>query len=251
MNAVSELPRLRGDHSAMRADCTVAQDCSAYSARDHAIWRTLYSRQSALLKGYACPEFISAAARLDAGAGIPDLDRTSDILRRATRWQLVPVPGLIPDDVFFAHLAARRFPVTVWIRRPEELDYLVEPDVFHDFFGHVPMLFDPVFADYLAAYGRKGVEAAARGGTKALARLYWYTVEFGLIRTPAGLRAYGAGILSSKGETIYAVDDPRPRRIDFDRDLVMRTDYRIDTYQHTYFILDSFGQLFDAMTRGT
>jgi phenylalanine-4-hydroxylase len=240
---------LRGDYSRIGTDYVVAQDWPAYTAQDHATWRTLYRRQSALLPRYACAEVIAATTRLDAAAAIPDLARASETLYRATRWQLVAVPGLIPDAVFFDHLAHRRFPVTTWIRRPDELDYLVEPDVFHDFFGHVPMLFDPAFADYLAAYGRKGVEAEALGATRFLARLYWYTVEFGLIATAAGLRVYGAGILSSKAETVYALESAQPHRIAFDLARVMRTEYRIDTFQETYFILDSFTALFDATLR--
>jgi phenylalanine-4-hydroxylase len=249
MATAADLSRLRGDYSHIATDYTVAQDWRAYSAADHALWRTLYRRQSALLPRYACPEVIAATARLDAGSAIPNLARASEMLFRATKWQLVAVPGLIPDDVFFDHLAHRRFPVTVWIRRLDEIDYLVEPDIFHDFFGHVPMLLDPMFADYLAAYGRKGVEASALDATKFLARLYWYMVEFGLIATSAGPRVYGAGILSSKGETVYAVEDQRPHRIAFDLERVMRTDYRIDAFQETYFVIDSFAQLFEATLR--
>ena len=157
------------------------------------------------------------------------------------------MPGLIPEETFFDHLAHLRFPVTVWIRRREELDYLVEPDVFHDFFGHVPLLTNPIFARFMQAYGEAGPKALATpGGLRMLARLYWYMVEFGLIRTAAGLRVYGAGILSSKGETVYSVESPDPQRLAFDLVRVMRTDYRIDDFQRTYFVLDSFEQLFEA-----
>jgi len=161
---------------------------------------------------------------------------------------LVAVPGLLPDLTFFEHLANRRFPVTVWIRTPEEFDYIVEPDIFHDFFGHVPLLFQPVFADFLQAYGRGGLKAHALGAIEMLARLYWYTVEFGLIETPAGLRTYGAGILSSGGEVPYSVDSPNPNRIGFDLLRIMRTRYKIDTFQETYFVIRNFGELFDATT---
>ena len=168
------------------------------------------------------------------------------MLRPATNWQLVAVPGLLPDLVFFEHLANRRFPVTVWLREPHEFDYIVEPDIFHDFFGHVPMLFDPVFADYMQAYGRGGIKAHALGAIEMLARLYWYTVEFGLIETPQGLRTYGAGILSSGGEIRHCIESPRPNRIGFDLLRVMRTLYKIDTFQETYFVIRGFGELFDA-----
>ena len=165
-------------------------------------------------------------------------------LRRATGWEVVAVPGLLPEHVFFAHLAHRRFPVTVWLREEHEFDYIVEPDVFHDFFGHVPLLFDPVFADYMQAYGRGGQKAEGLHALEYLARLYWYTVEFGLIRTDGGLRIYGAGILSSPSEVTYALSSPLPHRIGFDLKRVMRTRYKIDTFQQTYFVIEDFGQLF-------
>jgi phenylalanine-4-hydroxylase len=158
----------------------------------------------------------------------------------------VAVPGLVPDLVFFEHLANRRFPVTVWIRKPEEFDYIVEPDIFHDFFGHVPLLFDPVFADYMQSYGQGGIKAHALGAIEMLARLYWYTVEFGLVETPRGPRAYGAGILSSGGEISYCIESPNPNRIGFDLLRIMQTRYKIDTYQETYFVIRDFQQLFDA-----
>jgi phenylalanine-4-hydroxylase len=237
---------LRGDYSRMRADYTVDQDWGDYSAAEHALWRRLYARQAALVPSYACDEFRAALATLDYGTDIPRFDAINRKLRPATRWEIVAVPGLVPDLVFFDHLANRRFPVTVWIRKPEEFDYIVEPDIFHDFFGHVPMLFDPVFADYMQAYGRGGIKAHALGAIEMLARLYWYTVEFGLIETPQGLRTYGAGILSSGGEIRHCIESPRPNRIGFDLLRVMRTLYKIDTFQETYFVIRGFGELFDA-----
>jgi phenylalanine-4-hydroxylase len=168
-------------------------------------------------------------------------------LQAATGWRLVAVPGFIPDAAFFAHLAQRQFPVTIWLRKPEEIDYLVEPDIFHDFFGHVPLLFDPVFADFLQLYGVKGQEAERLGMTQYLARLYWYTVEFGLIRENGRNTAFGAGILSSFTETSFCIDDPSPNRIAFDLERVMNTLYRIDDFQESYFVLDSFGELFAAL----
>jgi phenylalanine-4-hydroxylase len=239
-------PVLRGDYDDVAADWTVDQNWGAYGATDHRIWRTLFERQMSIVRDFAAPEFLDGLARLEAADGVPRFDRASERLHSLTGWTLVAVPGLIPDAPFFAHLAARRFPVTVWIRRPDELDYLVEPDVFHDFFGHVPLLSDPVFADYLQSYGEKGAEAIANDGLKPLARLYWYMVEFGLVRRDGDLRAYGAGILSSAGETVHSLEDPRPLRLAFDRDRVMRTDYRIDDFQQTYFVVDDFAQLFRA-----
>lgn len=237
---------LRGDYSRMRGDYTVDQDHSAYSEQQHDRWRRLYRRQIELVPGRACAEYLSALADLPYQEGIPRFEAVNAPLGARTRWQLVAVPGLVPDLVFFEHLANRRFPVTWWIREEHEFSYIVEPDVFHDFFGHVPMLFDPVFADYMQAYGRGGVKADGLGALAWLARLYWYTVEFGLIRTPQGLRSYGAGILSSPGEVEHAVSSRAPRRVLFDLRRIMRSNYRIDAYQETYFVIDSFQQLFDA-----
>lgn len=237
---------LRGDYSRMQSDYTVAQDWHAYTAEEHDIWRALYRRQAELLPRLACREVIDAVRVMDMADGIPDFARVNRQLGAATGWQLVAVPGLIPNDVFFNHLANRRFPVTVWIRRREEFDYIVEPDVFHDFFGHVPLLFNPVFARYMQAYGEKGAEALAHDGVKMLARLYWYMVEFGLIRTAEGLRAFGAGIISSPAELPYSVESPVPNRIRFDPTRIMRTDYMIDSFQKSYFVLDSFEELFAA-----
>ena len=238
--------KLRGDYSRMRPDYTVDQDWDAYSAQEHDLWRRLYRRQLSLVPRYACDEFNDTMATLNFGEGIPRFDAINAKLAPATRWQLVAVPGLLPDLTFFEHLANRRFPVTVWIRNPEEFDYIVEPDIFHDFFGHVPMLFNPVFADYMQAYGKGGIKAHALGAIEMLSRLYWYTVEFGLIETPKGVRTYGAGILSSGGELPYCVDSPRPNRVGFDLLRIMRTLYKIDTFQETYFVIRDFSELFDA-----
>src|SRR6516162_4886860 len=232
--------------TAVRSDLTIEQNWEGYSEEEHAIWRLLFERQQRLLVGRACLEYLEGLAGLGVAAdGIPDFRRLSDILDRVTGWQIVAVPSLVPDDVFFAHLARRRFPATCFIRRRDQLDYLQEPDVFHDICGHVPLL-NPIFADYMQAYGQGGLKALGLGHLKRLARLYWYTVEFGLIATPEGLRIYGSGILSSAGESIYCLEDPRPRRIRFDLRRVMRTCYRIDDFQQSYFVIDDFQQLFDA-----
>jgi phenylalanine-4-hydroxylase len=228
-------------------DYTIEQNWSEYSEDEHAIWRLLFERQQKLLVGRACREYLDGLQGLGVAAGgIPDFRRLSDILDRATGWRIVAVPGLVPDDIFFAFLARRRFPSTCFIRRRDQLDYLQEPDVFHDIYGHVPMLMDPVFADYMQAYGEGGLKALRLGHLEQLARLYWYTVEFGLIATEEGLRIYGSGILSSAGESVYCLDDPRPNRLRFDLRRVMRTQYHIDRYQETYFVIDAFDRLFAA-----
>ena len=226
------------------ADWTIAQDWAAYTAEEHATWDLLFDRQAALLPGRASAAFLKGldALRLNE-RGIPDFEELSDRLEALTGWRVVAVPGLVPDDVFFDHLANRRFVSGNFIRRRDQLDYLQEPDVFHDVFGHVPMLADPAFADYMAAYGRGGLRALELGALKQLARLYWYTVEFGLVQEADGLRIYGAGIVSSFAESRFALDDPSPNRIGFDLALVMRTEYRIDDFQQNYFVVPSFDEL--------
>lgn len=236
----------RGDYARARADYTCEQDYAQYSAADHDTYRRLYARQVQQLPGLACDEFIAAVQQLGAPDRIPHFDAISERLIKATGWQVVSVPGLIPEEAFFALLAARRFPVTDWLRKPEEFEYIVEPDVFHDLFGHVPLLFNPVFANYMQAYGAGGLKASRLDACELLARLYWYTVEFGLIDTKAGLRAYGAGILSSSGELRHSVTSPEPQRIGFELKRLMRTKYKIDSYQASYFVIDSFDQLFEA-----
>jgi phenylalanine-4-hydroxylase len=236
----------RGDYGRARSDYTCAQDFAQYTEADHATYRRLYERQLQQLPGLACDEFINAVQELGTPERIPRFDDISERLMKATGWQIVGVPGLIPEEAFFALLAERRFPVTDWIRKPEEFDYVVEPDIFHDLFGHVPLLFNPVFADYMQAYGAGGMKASRLDACELLARLYWYTVEFGLIQTPQGLRAYGAGILSSAGELRYSVISHEPQRVGFELQRLMRSRYRIDTFQASYFVIDSFQQLFDA-----
>ncbi|AKJ31442.1 phenylalanine 4-monooxygenase [Caldimonas brevitalea] len=236
----------RGDYARARADYTCEQDWAAYSEAEHALYRRLYERQAAQLPGLACEEFIEAVQHLGAPEQIPRFDSLSEQLHRTTGWEVVAVPGLIPEEAFFKLLSQRRFPVTQWIRRPDEFDYVVEPDLFHDLFGHVPLLFNPVFADYMQAYGAGGLKASGLNACELLARLYWYTVEFGLIATPQGVRAYGAGILSSAGELPHSVRVAQPKHVPFDLLRVMRTRYKIDAYQETYFVIDSFQQLFEA-----
>ena len=238
----------RGDYARggqVALDYTCPQDFAAYTPADHETYRRLYARQSALLPGLACDEFIAALPSLGASSQIPRFDDINQRLVKATGWQVVAVPGLIPEVPFFTLLANRKFPVTDWIRKPEEFDYIVEPDVFHDLFGHVPLLFNPVFADHMQAYGAGGLKAHSLGACEQLARLYWYTIEFGLIQQKDGLRAYGAGILSSSGELVHAIKSAEPKRIALDVLRCMRTRYNIDSYQQAYFVIDSFQQLFD------
>jgi phenylalanine-4-hydroxylase len=226
------------------ADWTIPQRWSDYTAQDHAMWDTLFARQAEMLPGRVVAEFMGGLEILRMSKpGIPDFEELSERLMAATGWQMVAVPGLVPDEVFFEHLANRRFVAGRFIRTPDRLDYLQEPDVFHDVFGHVPLLANPVFANYMQAYGEGGLRAAGKGVLDHLARLYWYTVEFGLIRSGSDLKIYGAGIVSSFGESLFALDDPSPNRIGFDLERVMRTRYKIDDYQQSYFVIDSFDKL--------
>ena len=226
------------------ADFIVDQGVGRYTQMDHHIWRKLFRRQSALLRGRVVDEFhIGLAALGIADETIPEFDRLNRRLGSATGWQVIAVPGLVPDDGFFAHLANRRFPAGYWVRSPAALDYIEEPDVFHDVFGHVPLLMQQRYADYMQAYGAAGLRLAGSPDLQRLARLYWYTVEFGLMQTPAGLRIFGAGIVSSAGETIYALEDTRPKRVRFNEVRVMRTDYEIDTFQKIYFVLNGYDDL--------
>jgi phenylalanine-4-hydroxylase len=227
----------------------VEQPWDSYTPADHATWATLFRRQREILQGRACAEFLDNQERFGMSAEqIPRFEELNAVLAGATGWQLIGVEGLLPELTFFEHLANRRFPVTWWIRRPEQIDYIAEPDMFHDLFGHVPLLLNPVFADYMQAYGRGGVKAhgVSAEALVNLTRLYWYTVEFGLIRQQGELRIYGSGIVSSKGESIHCLESAAPNRIGFDLRRIMRTRYRIDTFQKTYFVIDSFEQLMDA-----
>ncbi|MCZ2441856.1 MAG: phenylalanine 4-monooxygenase [Burkholderiales bacterium] len=228
------------------ADWTIAQGWERYTADEHGVWKTLYERQTRLLPGRACDEFLQGMNELAIEADrIPDFRRLSELLMKRTGWQVVAVPGLVPDEVFFEHLAGRRFPAGNFIRKASELDYLEEPDVFHDVFGHVPMLMNPAIADYIQAYGEGGLRAQRLGHLEKLARVYWYTVEFGLLRQKEGLRIYGAGIASSATESVFALESPSPNRIRFQLERVMRTRYRIDDFQESYFVIDGLDELLE------
>src|SRR5471030_2631477 len=211
MAALTALP------SGANPDWTIPQDWNRYTPAEHAVWDTLFARQTAMLEGRVTSAFRRGLDVLRLSrAGIPDFVELSQRLEALTGWRVVAVPGLVPDAVFFEHLAHRRFVAGRFIRRPDQIDYLEEPDVFHDVFGHVPLLSDPVFADYMQAYGEGGLRAVRLGAIERLARLYWHTVEFGLIRSDEGLRIYGAGIVSSHGESRYALESAKPPRIAFD-----------------------------------
>ncbi|MBM3524405.1 MAG: phenylalanine 4-monooxygenase [Alphaproteobacteria bacterium] len=235
-----------GGHRPERPDWLIDQNWAAYTDEEHAVWRRLFERQSRVVVGRACDAFLAGMAALPIERDrIPDFARLSEVLLRRTGWQIVAVPGLLPDEVFFEHLAHRRFPAGRFIRRVDQLDYIEEPDVFHDVFGHVPMLANPVIADYMQAYGQGGLRALRLDALAMLARVYWYTIEFGLVRQPEGLRLYGAGIASSFAESVFSLDDPSPNRVAFGLERVMRTLYRIDDFQESYFVLDDLDALLE------
>ena len=230
-------------------DYSIDQCWDEYTSGEHEMWEKLYKRQTGMLGGRACDEFYDGLKQLgiDKG-GIPDFRELNPKLEALTGWNLVPVPGLIPDEPFFTHLANRRFPVGRFIRKPEEMDYLQEPDIFHDVFGHAPLLALPEFGDYMAAYGRGGLRAMEFGTLENITRLYWYTVEFGLIGKPGDMKNYGAGIVSSYAESVFSLEARSPNRIAFDIPRIMKTEYRYDDFQQTYFVIDSFKQLLDETT---
>lgn len=227
-------------------ECIIDQNWGAYTAQDHATWGTLYERQTGILEGKACNAYFAGLKTLGLSAeGVPDFEKMNRNLRATTGWEVVAVPGLIPSKPFFTMLANRQFPAGNFIRKPEELDYLEEPDIFHDVFGHVPLLTNPAYADYMQAYGRAGEAAIANKGVKFLARLNWYTIEFGLIKNDGDIRIYGAGIVSSYGEARYALDDPSSNHLAFNLERVLCTGYYINDLQATYFVVDSFEKLFE------
>lgn len=229
------------------ADFTIKQCWEAYTPEEHAIWQNLYQRQIKVIKKRAVPEFFTGLSALNLNeGGIPDFARINDALYNLTGWQVVAVPHLVPDDIFFEHLANRRFPAGRFMRAKDQMDYIQEPDIFHDVFGHVPLLAQPVFADYMEAYGKGGLRALKYDCLKNLARLYWYTVEFGLMQTSDGPKIYGAGIMSSRTESVFSLENPSPNRLHFDLERVMQTDYRIDDFQQVYFAINSFEELFEA-----
>ena len=226
------------------ADWTMAQQWDRFTAEEHDSWGKLFATQCETLERYAARAFLDGLEVLRMSQpGIPRLDELNARLEPATGWQVVAVPGWIPNEPFFDHLANRRFPAANFLRPADSLDYSEEPDMFHDLFGHVPMLTDPVYGDFLVAYGQAGLRAEKLGASDFLGRLWLYTVEFGLVREGSGLKAFGGGLLSSQAETVWALTSQEPLRLELDIPRVMRTDYHFDRFQQTYFVIDSFAEL--------
>ena len=227
-----------------RADWTIPQNWERFTREEHRVWDLLFERQQAALKGKAVADFFRGLDVLKLSRpGIPDFEELNERLFARTGWTIVSVPGLVPDDVFFEHLSKRRFPAGNFIRAADSLDYIEQPDVFHDVFGHVPLLAQPAVADFMQAMGAEGLAALDAGALHRLARLYWYSVEFGLAREQGETRIYGAGLLSSFGESRFALESEKPRRSRFDLRQVLRTRYRSDAFQQAYFVIDSFDDL--------
>ena len=225
-------------------DWTIPQRWQDYTAAEHGIWNVLFRRQTEQLPDRVVPAFNTGIEALGLGPnGIPRFETLNERLQRLTGWRVLPVPGIVPEEIFFHHLAHRQFVAGRFIRTAAQLDYLEEPDVFHDVFGHVPLLANTAYANYMQAYGEAGVRAQPGPALAQLARLYWYTVEFGLMRDEDHLRIFGAGIVSSNGESEYALASAEPLRIGFDVRRTMRTEYQIDSFQKNYFVIDSFADL--------
>jgi phenylalanine-4-hydroxylase len=216
-----------------------------FNLEENAIWQELYERQFNIIQGRACDEYLLGLKILNLPtARVPQCHEVTKALKVTTGWELEPVPALIPFDRFFYLLANRRFPAATFIRTREELNYLEEPDIFHEIFGHCPLLTNPDYADFVNTYGKLGL-AANNEDRILLARLFWFTVEFGLIQNPKGIRAYGGGILSSINETVYCLEDPNVERKPFNLMDALRTPYRIDVMQPIYFVLQDFKTLFE------
>ena len=219
------------------ANWTMPQNWGAFTAEQHATWRSLFDQQAAALDGYACRSFLDGLDILrKLRPGVPDFSELNALL----------VPGWIPNEPFFEHLANKRFPAANFLRPPEQVAYSEEPDMFHDIFGHIPMLTDPAFSDFLVAYGQAGLRAETLGASDFLGRLWLYTVEFGLVVEDGELRAFGGGLMSSFAETLSALTSPEPQRIWLDIERVMRTRYNFDEFQQTYFVVAGFEDLLRA-----
>lgn len=224
-----------------------ADGFATYTSEENAIWHELISRQLPLVQNRACDDYMKGIEILNLPKDrIPQCPDISSALKETTGWSLAPVPALIPFDRFFQLLANRQFPAATFIRRKEELNYLQEPDIFHEIFGHCPLLTNQAYADFTHTYGKLGLHASPQE-RMMLARLYWFTIEFGLINTAAGLRAYGGGILSSINETTYSLESDTPQRKTFDPLEALRTPYRIDIMQPIYFVLEDFSDLYKTI----
>lgn len=227
----------------------IEQDWNAYTDEQHDVWRILYERRMRTLADTGSRLFLTGAQKIGLSPErVPDLAAVNARLAALTGWQAIAVTGFIPAHDFFACLARREFPTTITVRPREQLDYLPEPDIFHDVFGHVPLHADPVFADFLQTFGRVAAAARTETETAWMARLFWFTVEFGLIREDGATKVYGSGLISSHGDAAHALAPDRDRR-PFRLEDVIAQDFRIDRMQEVLFVVEDFAQLFDAVDR--
>ncbi len=216
----------------------------AYTDEENAVWGELFNRQMNLLSNRACPEYLEGIRKLGLNAKhIPQIPEVNSVLRECTGWEISPVPALIDFQAFFELMSNKKFPAATFIRTREEIDYLQEPDIFHEVFGHCPLITLPAYADFMYEYAKLGLKANHKDRVM-LARLYWFTIEFGLIQTAEGLRIYGGGILSSFGESKYCLDSDIPLRKPLEPVDAFRTPYRIDIFQPLYFVIKDFAELF-------
>lgn len=230
------------------SDWSMPQNWEQFTSQDHERWRTFAAKQAKALEGLASATFLEGVRALELDRlGVPDFAIWNERLHSLTGWEVVAVPGVIPNAPFFKMLSQRKFPVANFLRQGPSFDYNDEPDMFHDVFGHMPMFIDPTFGEFMCAYGRAGIRAERLGMSDWLGRLYLHTVEFGLIQEGGGLRAYGAGLMSSHAETLHALTSPAPRRLKFDLPRLMRTDWPFDEFQPTYFVIESFDALLEEM----
>ncbi|MEP1421358.1 MAG: phenylalanine 4-monooxygenase [Erythrobacter sp.] len=229
-------------------DWSMSQNWAQFTQNDHDRWSHFAAKQTRALQGLASDTFLEGVRALELDTmGVPDFDRWNERLREVTGWEVVAVPGVIPNEPFFKMLAERKFPLANFLRQGPSFEYSDEPDMFHDVFGHMPMFIDPTFGEFMNAYGRAGIRAERQGMSDWLGRLYLHTVEFGLIRQGGGLRAYGAGLMSSYAETVHALTSGAPRRLQFDLPRLMRTQWPFDEFQPTYFVIESFDALLEEM----
>jgi phenylalanine-4-hydroxylase len=218
-----------------------------YPANENKVWQDLSEKQIRIVKDYACDEYLEGLDYLGLSINeIPQLPIVNKKLQQATGWAVEPVPALIGFDRFFKLLSERKFPCATFIRTQEDFNYVTEPDIFHEIFGHTPMLAYPIYAGFMQKYGELGI-GQEPFVQKMLARFYWFTVEFGLIQTKKGLKAYGGGILSSPGETLHAIDEPSVVRKPFNALNILRTPYRIDILQPIYYVIESYEQIYDVL----
>lgn len=226
----------------------IDQNYGGYTQENQEVWQTLYDRQMEYLPEHASRTYLNGARKINlVRERIPDIDEINTRLGPVTGWQSRPVPGYLPAKAFFACLAGRNFPTTITIRSREAIDYLPEPDIFHDIFGHVPLHADPVFAEFLQTYGQAALKTEDEYHTERLARLFWFTVEFGLIHEDGKTKLYGSGLISSPGESKHALESDEVDRRPFDLETVCETSFEIDHYQPILYVLEDFEQLRDAM----